>query len=145
MHLGTKPAASIAAHTAVAELARRGVTPVDNPLTALAELAGEIVAVKDIFRERVAALDSESWRYNGQGAEQLRAEITLYERALDRSVSVLANIAKLRIDERLARITEDQAQAVVRLMTNVAARLGFDLEDPVIRDAVLDELGKVQT
>lgn len=128
-----------------ARLAGAGKAPtIDNALEALAKLAGEILSVKDLFRERLADLDGNSWRYSGQGAEQLRAEVALYERAMDRSVSVLGTISRLKIDERLARIQEEQGQAVVTVLSRVAARMGLDLDDPVIRAMVLEEIERAE-
>lgn len=96
-------------HEAMADLLRRGAAPVDNPLVMLAELAGEILATKNIFRDRLGRLSEDAWRHtDARGAEQLRAEVALYERALDRSARILADIARLKIDERLAAISEAQ-------------------------------------
>jgi len=144
MHLGKKAAPVIAAHEALVELARRGVQPVDNPLAALAGLAGEIVTVKDIFRERVARLQEESWRYqDDKGGEQLRAELALYERALDRSARVLADIARLKIDERLAAITEAQGQMVAAVIVAVLERLDLGEQAGRVRELVAVELERL--
>lgn len=125
VHGGSSPRAQAAAQRRLAEaaaeqelaaaskaLAKFGVAaPVADPLSALGELAGEIVAVKDYFREQVDRL--EQLRYQGAGGEQLRAEVALYERALDRSVTALTAMARLNIDERLARITLAQRSLLV--------------------------------
>lgn len=109
-------------------LARLDVTPIDDPLTELSKLAGQVVAWKDALAGKVNQLtgggcsecgftDGDSpMRYSadGAGTEQLRAEVALFERALDRCAQVLGLIAKLGIDERMARISERQADAVVR-------------------------------
>ncbi|MFJ5217179.1 hypothetical protein ACIP98_20955 [Streptomyces sp. NPDC088354] len=93
-------------------LAVLDVPPVDNPLTALSELAGQVVAWKDALAERVNML--ERIRYtDDKNAEQLRSEVALYERAMDRCVNVLGTIGRLRIDERLAAISEQQATVVI--------------------------------
>lgn len=84
---------------------------VDDPLSALAELAGEITAVKDHLRGEVERL--EELRYTGVAAEQIRGELQAYQAALRDTVSVLATIAKLDIDARLAAITEAQASVVM--------------------------------
>ena len=94
------------------QLAAQGIKPVDNPLEALAQLAGEVIALKDALADRVNALNEV--RYESKaGGEQVRAEVALYERALDRCNTVLGNIAKLKIDERLVRIKEMEAAIVV--------------------------------
>jgi hypothetical protein len=78
-------------------------------VAALRQLAGECVSLKDLLARRVAEL--QSWRYESrQGQEQLRSEILLLERALDRCGRVLTELAKLGLDERLVRITEEQAR-----------------------------------
>ncbi|MCX5285682.1 hypothetical protein [Streptomyces sp. NBC_00198] len=93
-------------------LAILDVPPVDNPLTALSELAGQVIAWKNRLAERVNQL--ENIRYtDDKRSEQLRSEVALYERAMDRCVNVLGTIGRLRIDERLAAISEQQATTVI--------------------------------
>jgi hypothetical protein len=96
-------------------LADLGVSePVANPLLELQRLAGEIIAFKDALRSMVERLNSV--RYDGPIGEQIRGEIVVYERALDRSARVLRDITALRIDERLveiqSRVNEAQGYAV---------------------------------
>jgi len=125
-------------------LGREGVAPVTNPLEALADLAGEILATKDIFRDRVAQLQEEAWRYSDdKGGEQLRAELALYERALDRSNRVLADIARMKIDERLAAITEQQAQTLTTVITAVLRRLNLGDQAAKVRELVAVELERL--
>lgn len=92
-------------------LAELGVAPVEDPLAQLLQLAGEVLAWQHATAVLVNQLDS--IRYQAGSGEQLRAEIVLYERAMDRAVNVLAAIARLNIDERLVAVTEKQADAVV--------------------------------
>src|SRR4051812_37765045 len=46
-------------------LSREQVVPVTDPLTALSELAGEVLALKDYLRGRLDFLAAEHWRYEG--------------------------------------------------------------------------------
>lgn len=139
-----KAAERVAAQQALADLGRHGVVPVVNPLEALAGLAGEIVATKDIFRERVSQLREEAWRYSdAKGGEQLRAEIAMYERALDRSARVLADIARLKIDERLTAITEQQVQTLVTVFTAVLERLDLGEKAGQVRELVAVEMERI--
>ncbi|MFI0914218.1 hypothetical protein [Streptomyces abikoensis] len=103
-------------------LAALGADPVDNPLVALAQLAGEVTAFKDALAERVNELSS--IRYATDHGEQVRAEVLLYERAMDRVAAVLGTIARLNIDERLAAISEKQADAVIRAIDAALAHAG---------------------
>lgn len=108
------------ARTVLAEL---GVAPVEDPLAQLLKLAGEVLA----WQRATAGLvnELESIRYRGSnGAEQLRAEVALYERAMDRAVTVLASIARLNIDERLTVVSERQAEAVIGAVEAALAAAG---------------------
>lgn len=120
-------------------LARLDVAPIDDPLTELSKLAGQVVAWKDALGEQVNRLSTGTCsgcggedpelaelRYaaSGAGTEQLRAEVALFERALDRCAQVLGLIAKLGIDDRMARISERQADAVVRAVEAALAHAG---------------------
>ena len=117
-HGGAAPQVMAAAAVRVAEeqarreLARLNLPPVEDPLTELARVAAEVVAWKDAIGAKVNELTS--LRYEAdQGGEQLRSEVALWERALDRCERFLTAMARLNIDERLARISEAQAAAVI--------------------------------
>ena len=62
---------------------------------------------------------------HGSGAEQLRSEVALLERAMGHCAQVLVAIAKLDIDSRLAAISEAQADAVVRCINAALAAAGI--------------------
>lgn len=99
--------------------------PCADPLIELQKLAGQVIAWKQLLAEQVAQLAE--WRYTapGSGTEQLRAEVALFERAMDRCLHVLTAIAKLDLDNRLARITEQQAAAVVRAVSAAITAAGI--------------------
>jgi hypothetical protein len=127
-------------------LAGLGVArPVANPLEALRQLAGEILLLKDVLRGMVERLGSV--RYDGLAGEQVRGEIQLYERALDRAAKVLVDIGRLNIDERLAAITQRQADVVVAAIKAGldAAGVGHGEERTRANAAVAAELRKYGT
>lgn len=119
LHGGSTPTHAAAAarqlleRDARAALERLDVQPVGDPLRALQALAGEVLAWKDVLAGYVAELRALGYR-GGMAGEQIRAEVVLYERAMDRATAVLVAIARLNIDERLARVTEAQRLLVVR-------------------------------
>lgn len=123
LHGGQTPQTKAAAQRRMAEaqlevkvrrqLAKLDVEPVDNPLTALSQLAGQVVAWQHALSERINDLTEIRYE-DAKGAEQLRAEVALYERAMDRCNAVLGNIARLNIDERLAKVTEKQAETIIK-------------------------------
>jgi hypothetical protein len=96
-------------------LADLGVsTPVVNPLLELQQLAGEIIAFKNALQGMVERLNSV--RYDGPVGEQIRGEVLVYERSLDRAARILRDITALKIDERIveiqSRVTEQQGLAI---------------------------------
>lgn len=128
-HGGASPSGRIAAARAraLAELAALDVEPVGDPLNQLTLLAGQAVAWKNAMAGRVNHLAS--LRYEGPGAgEQLRAEVALWERALDRCERVLTAMIRLNIDERLAKISEQQSCVLEQCLRGAIADLGLGLE-----------------
>jgi hypothetical protein len=105
--------------------------PVDNPLGALQQLAGECVQLKDIFAQRVAKLKAPG--YASKAGEQLRSDMAVYERALDRTSKVLTDIARLNIDDRLVRIEEQQAELMVAIFIEAVSKMGMGERAPEAR------------
>lgn len=111
-----------------AVLAELDIPAVEDPLAALLELAGQVIAWQKATATLVNGL--EELRYeDSKGSEQLRSEVVLYERAMDRAVNVLAAIARLNIEERLARVTERQADAVIDAIDAALAAVGVTGQD----------------
>lgn len=121
LHGGTLPNVARAARLRLAEREARElfgqlapeIVAVDNPLAAYAQLAGEVIAWKDLLAELLGELRTVGYEHEKAG-EQVRAIVQVYERALDRCNAVLGSYARLRIDERLAEITEKQKLTVIR-------------------------------
>lgn len=107
-------------------LGKLEITPIDDPLTELSKLAGEVTAWKDIIANRVAFLKDVSYEGEKTG-EQIKGEVIVFERALDRCNTVLVGMARLNIDERLARISEMQAQIVADALAAALGEMGMDL------------------
>lgn len=108
-------------------LKRLGFVPIDDPLTELKRLAGEVVAWKDILVDLVAELEKH-YRYEGEHAEQIRGEVLLMERALDRCAMVLGLIARLKIDDRLVAIEESKVNRIVESVESALDNLGMSVE-----------------
>lgn len=132
-HLGTTPNVAKAAERERAEHeARRaleGITEfeaVADPVLRLQLLAGRAERFMEVLGERVEEL--RSVRYSTEGGEQLRAEVSLYERAMASAGRLLVDLAKLNLDERLVRISETQAQVVNEVIRAVLSDLGLSAE-----------------
>ena len=108
-------------------LGREDLTPIDNPLLELQKLAAEVVRFKEILGDKVEELGS--WTQESiMESEEIRAIIGAYERALDRTMAVLAGIVRLNIEERLAKISAAQTQILVEIVEEVfrAKELGLN-------------------
>ncbi|HVD04284.1 MAG TPA: HGGxSTG domain-containing protein [Candidatus Dormibacteraeota bacterium] len=125
MHGGKTPAHMAAAKRRLAEQAalrvvqREGIVPIGDPIEMLRQLSAEAVALKDFFNDRLKAL--EELRYQSGAGEQLRAEVALYERALDRSQRFLHDLARLGLDERTAKLDEAKVVLLVSVLERVLA------------------------
>ena len=144
-HLGNAPTVARAAERerleaeVRAELARLDVTPVGNPLEELQKLAGRVLAWEKAIGELVNRLSG--IRYESEhGGEQLRAEVALLERAMDRCERVLVAMARLNIDERLARVTERQAALVTDVIKGALDDLGIDRSGEEVRKVMARRL-----
>lgn len=115
------------------------IRPVENPLTALKLLAGEVIAWKDALLQKVQLLDK--LRYSTEFNEQIRGEVLLYERALDKCATVLATIARLNIDERLAAVEERQVKMLEDGLFAAFEAAGIPVTDPDLRETVAVAFG----
>lgn len=85
-----KAAARLAAQKVDAEIAKvlatEPLTGIDNPWEAFSRATAEAIALKNVTGALVNDLEGRlRYEAHGAGTEQLRAEVALYERALDRS------------------------------------------------------------
>jgi hypothetical protein len=112
---------------AARELARLDVEPVANAFEQLALVAGQAVAWKDSMAAKVNEL-LELRREDVAGTEQLRAEILLWERALDRCVATLTAMIKLNIEEKLAGIRKQTADMLERALDAALEASGAPLD-----------------
>jgi len=125
-HGGATPAGRVHALNQQAQrlLYKHDAGPVADPLEALQRLAGRALALEETIGELVNNL--RSVRYETEtGGEQLRAEVAVLERAMDRCGKILVDIARLNIEERLARITERQAEIVSEALTAALSEMGM--------------------
>jgi len=101
-----------------------------DPLTELLNLAAEIKAGKEILKFVVAHLYSqERIRYaHSKVGEQLRMEIILYERSLERYGHILIQISKLKIEDRLAGVREQTAAMLERALDAALEASGVGID-----------------
>lgn len=119
-------AREVQAH-ADAVLAYRAERALENPLDGLARLATEVTAFKDALAARVNALTS--IRYEDmKSSEQLRSEVALYERALDRTARLLETMVKLDFEKRMLALNEAQLDIMSRAIDLILEGLELSAE-----------------
>lgn len=122
--------------------ARHGLDPI-NPLEELLKLAAEVTRWKDICHSMVGHLEEIRYR-SGKSGEQVRAEITLYERSMDRAARILADITRLGIEARLASVNEETAARLMRVIDGVVSDLGHNPYAPYEASIILRWLPVLQ-
>ncbi len=119
-----------------------GYESVVDPYTELAHLAGEVLKVKDVFRDKVEELTSLKDVGGDKVATQIDVLVSAYERALDRSERLLLGISRLDLDARIAalhaRIDATTAELVSTAMYDALAEVEVTQE---IRDSVMHAFG----
>jgi len=113
--------------------------PVADPLSELMDLAAEVKAVKELLRAKVAPMfANDQLRYaHSKAGEQLRMEVLLYERGLDRLARLLLDISKLNIAERLVGIQKQTADMIERAIDAALEESGVGFEGKqAARDSV---------
>ncbi|MTD55704.1 hypothetical protein [Amycolatopsis pithecellobii] len=98
--------------------------PVNDPLSELAKLAGEVLAWKQLLKDKIGELTTVGYR--GMTSEQIKSEVVLYNTAVSQLTTVLTGIAKLNIDSRLAAISEKQAAVVIAALEAGLDAAGID-------------------
>lgn len=111
-------------------------TPVDDPLTALAELAGRARAWLETAEAEVAKLEHlDTW--SESTGEQVKAIVTVFERSMETTRKVLVDMAKLDLENRIAAVLTFRAESVKQLVDLlvefVAAERRGEARDAAVR------------
>jgi hypothetical protein len=100
-----------------------------NPVDELLAIGAEARSWLTVLRERVSELNSLT-STDKLAVERERAVVTLYERALDRTGRLLAELVKLNLDARRVAIDEMQTEMIFRALTAALATLPKQYQEP---------------
>lgn len=117
----------LAAERAQRFLSQQSYEPMEDPILHMQMLASEAWAAKEYFKTQIEEL-----RYKGQTGEQLRSEVALWERAIDRCDKIISNNIRLGIAERMLRLREEQAVQIIGLIQRVMDQLEMTPAQKVI-------------
>lgn len=128
-----------------AEARRHGIADLVDPVGALHELADEAWRWKQVCQSLVSEL--KTVRYQAGAGEQLRGEITLYERSMDRAAAVLVSLMKVADTERLTALRQQQAErasiAISAAVSELGDLYGFDAQADAVKTVVMAHLRAV--
>lgn len=93
----------------------------------LLEVAGVARAWRQILTKRVSELKNVGYKAE-RGEQQIRADVQLFERALDRSAKIGELIARLNLDERKAALDGVAGAAVAELIKRILNDLDLSEE-----------------
>lgn len=98
--------------------------PVDDPTAELRRVGAIVLSWLEACQDTIEHL--KAFRYEGAtGVEQLRSEVPVFERAMDRATLLLATLAKLGLDEREVAVSEAKAQMLLRALEAGLAENGI--------------------
>lgn len=103
-------------------LADRDIEPLDDPVGALLEIAGEARVLHDVLRERLNLLE-ERWTHRDfQGKEEMRAYVAAYERSLERVFKFGTDLEKLGLETRRVELEEARWRPVFEAVVETAGQ-----------------------
>ena len=144
-HGGDAPQTKAAAARRLAETRARkaldqvDVEPIGDPLAAFADLVAEAEALRKVLAGHVAALGEQLRAEPSKwgAAEQVRAEMAAYERAMDRSGRLLEAWIRVGIDERRLAIESLRLDLDAAVVLGVLTELGLDPDGARVQAALL--------
>jgi hypothetical protein len=114
-------------------LLAEGYAPDFEPVEELLSLGAEVVAFKDILRRKVSVL--EGWTHESDlGAEDIKAIVSTYERACDRTERVAANMLKLGLKDRKTKLEETQSKLFANAFIEALALSNGTNTDEVVAE-----------
>jgi hypothetical protein len=114
-------------------------------LEKMAEALQRVLDWEEESRKALDAIDPMDRRYTDRkGAEQVRTEVLVHERAMDRTTRVLAQVSKMAIDDKMVSLGKAQTELMIRLMMKLITELELSQEDSDRARMILLELFKAE-
>lgn len=113
------------------EIQTRSEAPLkDYHTTALEQMAEALAEAQDWARhcrEMLYSIPMDQWRYTDRhGAEQVRSEVTAYERAQAAVARLVERASKMSLQEKVVSLGRAQTELVIRLAMGTIEDLGLD-------------------
>lgn len=108
-------------------LAQEGVESIEDPLQELSRLASASQGLMNALGQRVNSLQ-ELEHFDAKNSPAIKAEVQMYERAMDRTARLLEALVKAGYSERQLKIQETEAMLVAGVIKRTVAALGLSPE-----------------
>lgn len=93
-------------------------------LVGMAELVQRITDWEKSSYTRLHSISPDQWRYKDRAqSEQIRSEVLVYERALDRAANALTRVSKMAIDKKLVSLGKAQTELMIKMLLSVISKL----------------------
>lgn len=119
-------------------LAQEGLETITDPLTELSRLATGSKALMEALGARVNSLDALE-HFDAKNSPAIKAEVQMYERALDRTARLLESLVRAGYTERQIQIQESEAVMVAGVLKRTIAALGLTPEQQQRAQVILAE------
>lgn len=117
-------------------LAQEGIETIEDPLTELSKLTSGSKALMEALGARVNSLQ-ELEHFDAKNSPAIKAEVLMYERAMDRTARLLEALVKAGYAERQIRIQESEALMVAGVIKRTIAALGLTAEQQQMAQTIL--------
>lgn len=96
-------------------------------LEKMLEALDRVLEFEAFAGKQMAKLDPVDWRFlDRTGSEQLRSEVQIYERAMERTARVLKDISKMALQEKIVGLGKAQTELIIRIMMSAVSDMGLD-------------------
>lgn len=98
-----------------------------SALEKMDKILTEVIEWTDEARANLYELDKDDWRFTDRNnVEQLRSEVLVYERAMDRAARTTKDVSKMALQEKIVSLGRAQTELIIRIMMAVIEELGLD-------------------
>lgn len=123
-------------------VAARGPLTLPDVYQALLDTAGTVVGWRDLLTERLDELGGQLTYQDSVGNERVKADVLLFQKALDQATRTLELIARLDIDSRATALSTRQGDAIADVIEQTLAALHLTPEQeaaapPLLHRALL--------
>lgn len=119
-------------------LAHEGIETIADPLQELSKLTSGSKALMEALGARVNSLQQLE-HFDAKNSPAIKAEVLMYERAMDRTARLLESLVKAGYVERQIQIQEAEALMVAGVIKRTIAALGLTAEQQQQAQLVLAE------